>query len=154
MRRSETEAALANERLGRYRAAVPLARWALKEDGITGDDLIRFVNNDTIQHEVRHTRPVRYLRISGRERRGPPGRRLNVFAAWSIDAERVLLRDVVNRSTDHFTSTEEVQTLGFLYESMLKQMRDAAGDLGSSTRRGQWCSSWSPLPTRSSVRSF
>ena len=30
----------------------------------------------------------------------------------------------------HFDSTEEIHTLGHLYESMLKEMRDAAGDSG------------------------
>src|SRR3990172_5142016 len=30
----------------------------------------------------------------------------------------------------HFTSTEEIYTLGHLYESMLKEMRDAAGENG------------------------
>src|SRR5213075_318556 len=30
----------------------------------------------------------------------------------------------------HFNSTEEIHTLGHLYESMLKEMRDAAGDSG------------------------
>ena len=30
----------------------------------------------------------------------------------------------------HFTSSDEIHTLGHLYESMLKEMRDAAGDSG------------------------
>jgi type I restriction enzyme M protein len=30
----------------------------------------------------------------------------------------------------HFTSSEELHTLGALYESMLREMRDAAGDSG------------------------
>ena len=42
-----------------------------------------------------------------------------------------LLRDVVNKVNDiHFTSSDEIHTLGHLYESMLKEMRDAAGDSG------------------------
>jgi type I restriction enzyme M protein len=42
-----------------------------------------------------------------------------------------LLRDVLNKvSGIHFTSTEEIYTLGHLYESMLKEMRDAAGENG------------------------
>ncbi len=42
-----------------------------------------------------------------------------------------LLRDVVNKVNGfHFGSTEEIHTLGHLYESMLKEMRDAAGDSG------------------------
>ena len=42
-----------------------------------------------------------------------------------------LLRDVVNKVHGiHFTSSGEIHTLGHLYESMLKEMRDAAGDSG------------------------
>ncbi len=39
-----------------------------------------------------------------------------------------LLRDILNKINHiHFTSSEEIDTLGLLYESMLKEMRDAAG---------------------------
>src|SRR5260370_29940194 len=42
-----------------------------------------------------------------------------------------LLRDVVNKLNGiHFTSTAELSTLGALYESLLREMRDAAGDSG------------------------
>jgi len=42
-----------------------------------------------------------------------------------------LLRDVINKvSGIHFGSTEELHTLGALYETMLREMRDAAGDSG------------------------
>jgi type I restriction enzyme M protein len=42
-----------------------------------------------------------------------------------------LLRDVLNKINGiHFTSSEEIHTLGHLYESLLKEMRDAAGDSG------------------------
>ena len=42
-----------------------------------------------------------------------------------------LLRDVINKVGDiHFTSSDELHTLGGLYESMLREMRDAAGDSG------------------------
>ena len=42
-----------------------------------------------------------------------------------------LLRDVINKVAGiHFTSSEEFHTLGALYESMLREMRDAAGDSG------------------------
>ncbi len=47
-----------------------------------------------------------------------------------------LLRDVVNKiNSINFTSTEEIHTLSHLYESMLKEMRDTAGDTASFTRR-------------------
>jgi type I restriction enzyme M protein len=42
-----------------------------------------------------------------------------------------LLRDVLDKIGEiHFSSSEEVHTLSNLYESMLKEMRDAAGDAG------------------------
>ena len=42
-----------------------------------------------------------------------------------------LLREIVNKVNGiHFSSTEEIHTLSHLYESMLKEMRDAAGDSG------------------------
>ena len=42
-----------------------------------------------------------------------------------------LLRDVINKLNGiHFTSSDELHTLGALYESMLREMRDAAGDSG------------------------
>ena len=42
-----------------------------------------------------------------------------------------LLRDVVNLvDAIHFQSKDEIFTLAHLYESMLKEMRDAAGDSG------------------------
>ena len=61
-----------------------------------------------------------------------------------------LLRDVINLVDGiHFDSTEEIHTLGHLYESMLREMRDAAGDSGEFYTPGQWCNSWSQSPTRS-----
>ncbi len=41
------------------------------------------------------------------------------------------MRDVINKIGGiHFTSSGELHTLGSLYESMLREMRDAAGDSG------------------------
>ena len=46
-------------------------------------------------------------------------------------ASGYLLREVLNKVNEiHFTSKDEIYTLGLLYESMLKEMRDAAGDSG------------------------
>lgn len=42
-----------------------------------------------------------------------------------------ILRDVLDKVGEiHFSSSEEIHTLSHLYESMLKEMRDAAGDSG------------------------
>ncbi len=41
------------------------------------------------------------------------------------------MRDVLNKANEiHFTSLDEIHTLGLMYETMLREMRDAAGDSG------------------------
>ncbi len=95
--------------------------WAADANyGLTGDDLLAFVNGQLIPH-------LRGLR--GRESR------LVVRELFAEIDNRMrsgyLLRDVVNLIDGvHFTSQDEVFTLSHLYESMLAQMRDAAGDSG------------------------
>jgi type I restriction enzyme M protein len=66
---------------------------------------------------------------SGRER---PDVIANVFKGVSNRMESgYLLRDVINKvSGIHFTASEEMHTLSRLYENMLREMRDAAGDSG------------------------
>ncbi len=123
----------------RFRAAIePPYRWrdwAAKEDGITGDELISFVNNEEAVRPdgTKGAGLFAYLRslqgANGGDRRdviatvfkGTINRMINGY----------LLRDVINKvGAIHFTSSEEIHTLGHLYESMLKEMRDAAGDSG------------------------
>jgi type I restriction enzyme M protein len=109
--------------------------WAAKEDGITGDELISFVNNEEAVRPdgTKGAGLFAYLRglqgVNGGDRRdviatvfkGTINRMINGY----------LLRDVMNKlNSIHFTSSDEIHTLGLLYESMLKEMRDAAGDSG------------------------
>jgi type I restriction enzyme M protein len=108
--------------------------WAAKPDGITGPELIAFVNQDEAVRPDGKRGPglfeyLRTLRSANGDRRdviakvfqGTTNRMMNGY----------LLRDVVNKvSGIHFTSKDEVHTLGLLYESMLREMRDAAGDAG------------------------
>ncbi len=109
--------------------------WAAKEDGITGDELISFVNNEeaVLPDGTKGAGLFAYLRglqgVNGGDRRdviatvfkGTINRMINGY----------LLRDVMNKlNSIHFTSSDEIHTLGLLYESMLKEMRDAAGDSG------------------------
>jgi type I restriction enzyme M protein len=56
----------------------------------------------------------------------------SVFAGVTNRMESgYLLRDVINKVNGiHFNSTAEIHTRGHLYESMPKEMRDAAGDSG------------------------
>jgi len=109
--------------------------WAAQEDGITGDELISFINNEEAMRPdgKRGSGLFAYLRgLLGTE----GGDRRDVIATvFKGTINRMvngyLLRDIINKVNGiHFTSTEEIHTLGLLYESMLKEMRDAAGDSG------------------------
>jgi type I restriction enzyme M protein len=109
--------------------------WAAKTEGITGDELISFVNNEeaVLPNGSRGPGLFAYLRsLAGRN----GGDRRDVIATvFKGTINRMingyLLRDVINKVAGiHFGSSEELHTLGTLYESMLKEMRDAAGDSG------------------------
>jgi len=132
----EQEASLAGER---FRPAIGnpyrWRDWAAQDDGITGDELIAFINQDEAVRPdgKRGAGLFAYLRslasTNGRDRRdvvaavfrGVVNRMINGY----------LLRDVINKvDAIHFASSEEIHTLGRLYESMLKEMRDSAGDSG------------------------
>jgi type I restriction enzyme M protein len=95
--------------------------WASDEDnGTTGADLIKFVNDDLLP---------KLRNLTGSDER------LKVAEVFKETYNRMLsgylLRDVVNLVDNiHFQSKDEIFTLAHLYESMLKEMRDAAGDSG------------------------
>src|ERR1700687_1787698 len=108
--------------------------WAAKPDGITGPEVIAFVNQDeAVRPDGKRGEGLfAYLRSL----RSANGDRRDVIAkVFQGTLNRMtngyLLRDVINKVQGiHFTSSEEISTLGLLYESMLKEMRDAAGDSG------------------------
>ena len=132
----EDEAALRNERFRPILESPYRWRdWAADDSGITGDELIAFINNDEAIRPDGTRGPglFAYLRtlqgtIGGDRRtvvstvfRGIVNRMVNGY----------LLRDVISKVNNiHFRSSSEIHTLGHLYESMLKEMRDAAGDSG------------------------
>ena len=108
--------------------------WASVDDGITGDELIAFVNQEKV------VRPdgteglgllayLKNLSHDGKSRRDVIG---NIFSGTvNRMINGYLLRDVINKINEiHFDSTEEMNLLGTIYETMLKEMRDAAGDSG------------------------
>lgn len=109
--------------------------WAAREDGITGDDLKEFINNDKTDKLDGKERPglFAYLRsLQGEDAHDP---RRTIAAVFKDVNNRMLsghlLRDVINKVNGiHFNSSEEMHTLSRLYESLLKEMRDAAGDSG------------------------
>ena len=119
----------------RHRTALSLARLGGQSDGITGDELLAFINNEET------TRPdgkkgaglFRYLRTLTSSN-GDDRREVIATVFRGVQNRMVsgyLLRDVINKIYGiHFTSSDELHTLGALYESMLREMRDAAGDSG------------------------
>jgi len=132
----EQEATLAGKK---FRAAIESPYrwrdWAANPQGITGDELLAFINNDET------TRPdgskgvglFAYLRRLT-SANGDDKRDVIATVFKGVDNRMksgYLLRDIINKINDiHFTASEELHTLGTLYESMLREMRDAAGDSG------------------------
>lgn len=131
----EEEAKLAGRR---FRPAVESPYrwrdWAAEPDGITGPELIAFINQDeaVFPDGSRNLGLFAYLRslesFDGDRRdviaevfRGMTNRMTNGY----------LLRDVINKVNQiHFRSKDEILTLGRFYETMLREMRDAAGNNG------------------------
>ncbi|HEX5445182.1 MAG TPA: class I SAM-dependent DNA methyltransferase [Pirellulales bacterium] len=109
--------------------------WAAQQDGISGDALTAFINHDEVQRPdgKKAAGLIAYLR--GLQGSNGDDRRDVVASVFSGVNNRMesgyLLRDVINTVGGiHFDSTDEIHTLGHLYETMLKEMRDAAGDSG------------------------
>lgn len=97
--------------------------WAADPNGPTGDALTSFVNGKLLP----------YLRdLSGTGSHDPR----DVLAAVFKETNNrmlsgYLLRDVVNKVNEiNFASSDDIHTMAHLYESMLREMRDAAGDSG------------------------
>ncbi len=109
--------------------------WAAKPDGITGDELIKFVNNDEAIGPDGKKGPGLFAYLRTLQGANGGDRRDVIATVFRGTINRMingyLLRDVVNKVHGiHFSSSDEIHTLGHLYESMLKEMRDAAGDSG------------------------
>lgn len=110
--------------------------WAAQADGITGPDLLAFLVNEEAERPDGAEGPGLFTYLRGL--RGTNGRRerrdviATVFQGFSNRMESgYLLRDVINLIDGiHFHVSEEVHTLGRLYETLLREMRDAAGDAG------------------------
>jgi len=108
--------------------------WASRAEGITGPELISFINQDEAVRPdgKRGAGLFAYLRTL----ESANGDRRDVIArVFQGTINRMvngyLLRDVINRVNEiHFTSKDEIHTLGHMYETMLREMRDAAGDSG------------------------
>jgi len=110
--------------------------WATREDGLSGDELLAFINQEeTIRADGQRGKGLfAYLRgLAGEGEKGSQREVIaNVFkGVQNRMVSGYLLRDIVNKINGiHFSSSEEIHTLSHLYESMLREMRDAAGDSG------------------------
>src|SRR5579863_7199883 len=109
--------------------------WAAKPEGITGDELISFVNNEEAIRPDGKKGPGLFAYLRSLQGANGGDRRDVIATVFKGTINRMingyLLRDVINKVNGiHFTSSEEIHTLGHLYESMLKEMRDVAGDSG------------------------
>ena len=110
--------------------------WAAQPDGLTGSDLLAFLANDEAEGPDGTKGPGLFAYLKGlRGGSDGAGRRdviSTVFQGFSNRMESgYLLRDVVNLIDGiHFHVSEEVHTLGRLYETLLREMRDAAGQNG------------------------
>ena len=114
--------------------------WAAPANGISGEDILAFINQDitTFSHAgttlINEPGLFKYLR--GLADQGEKGSQREVIANVFKGVQNrmtsgSLLRDIVNKINGiHFNSSEEIHTLSHLYESMLREMRDAAGDSG------------------------
>jgi type I restriction enzyme M protein len=91
--------------------------------GLTGVELLDFVNGKLLP----------YLReLTGSAQHDPRDTLAAVFKeTYNRMLSGYLLRDVVNKVNDvNFNSSDDIHTMAHLYESMLREVRDAAGDSG------------------------
>jgi len=132
----ETESELAGKKFQRAIDSPYRWRdWAADPAGITGDELLSFVNNEEAVLPDQTRGPGLFAYLRGLTGRNGGDRRDVIATVFKGTINRMingyLLRDVINKvSGIHFGSSEELHTLGALYESMLREMRDAAGDSG------------------------
>jgi type I restriction enzyme M protein len=109
--------------------------WAEKEDGITGDELIAFINQEEAICPNGKKGPGLFTYLRSLQSANGGDRRDVIATVFRGTVNRMingyLLRDVFNKINGiHFTSSDEIHTLSHLYESLLKEMRDSAGDSG------------------------
>jgi type I restriction enzyme M protein len=108
--------------------------WATNPQGITGAELIAFINQDEAIRPDGKRGEGLFAHL--RSLRSANGDRHDVIAkvfqgTFNRMTNGYLLRDVINKINEiHFASKDEIHTLGLLYESMLREMRDSAGDSG------------------------
>ncbi|RWA73817.1 MAG: SAM-dependent DNA methyltransferase [Mesorhizobium sp.] len=109
--------------------------WAADSQGITGDELLSFINSDEAVRADGQKGPGLFAYLRSLSSSNGDNRRDVIATVFKGVDNRMksgyLLRDIINKVGGiHFTSSDELHTLGALYESMLRETRDAAGDSG------------------------
>ena len=109
--------------------------WAADEGGITGDDLINFINLEEVNLPDGTKGPGLFHYLRSLHSADGKGREEVISTVFTETINRMqsgyLLRDVINKVNNiHFDSSEEIYTLSRFYETMLQEMRDASGDSG------------------------
>lgn len=110
--------------------------WAAREDGITGDELLAFIGQEYTHRADGSLGQGLFAYLRSLAGQGEKGSQREVIANVFKGVQNrmvsgYLLRDIVNKINGiHFNASEEIHTLSHLYESMLREMRDAAGDSG------------------------
>ena len=109
--------------------------WAADPGGITGDELIAFINQDEAVRPDSTRGPGLFACLRSLHSTDGDERRDVVATVFGGVINRMingyLLRDVINRVDEiNFAASEQIHTLSHLYETMLREMRDAAGDSG------------------------
>jgi len=110
--------------------------WAAREDGISGDELLAFIGQEQTRRADGSTGPGLFAYLRSLASRGAKGSQREVISNVFKGVQNrmvsgYLLRDILNKINGiHFSASEEIHTLSHLYESMLREMRDAAGDSG------------------------
>ncbi len=109
--------------------------WAAIEGGITGDELIAFINQEQAILPDGSEGPGLFAYLKNLQGANGGDRRDVIAIVFKGLQNRMLngylLRDVIDKiNAIHFNSSDEMHTLSRLYETMLREMRDAAGDSG------------------------
>ena len=109
--------------------------WAADEGGITGPDLMNFINLEEVNLPDGTKGPGLFHYLRSLRSADGTGRQEVIATVFKGIINRIqsgfLLRDVINKvNSIQFDASEEMHTLSRFYETMLQEMRDAAGDSG------------------------
>jgi type I restriction enzyme M protein len=109
--------------------------WAANAEGVTGPELLAFINQDECRRPDGKQGAGLFAYLRSLTSTNGDNRRDVISTVFRGVDNRMrsgyLLRDVINKVNGvNFGSTEDLNILSALYESMLREMRDAAGDSG------------------------